>query len=151
MATHVSTASKGCKQIHFNVGIYIARMSLAYNQVACFSCRQSIHCLVGSARLSRVYARPSQGSRVARYTPRSIVEHRWLSPDNSSQKYILHIVLYSLFTYMWNIKGAQRAMKSANNIYKQSSKVANHNLQNPKATPQFVMIKCGTAFPIGHA
>ena len=32
-------------------------------------------------------------------------------------------------------------MKSAWNIYKQSSKVANHNLQNPKATPQFVMIQ----------
>ena len=52
---------------------------------------------------------------------------------------------------MWNIRSAQRAMKSAWNIYKQSSKVANHNLQNPKATTQFVMIKCGTAFPIGHA
>ena len=43
---------------------------------------------------------------------------------------------------MWNIRSAQRAMKSAWNIYKQTSKVANHNLQNPKATPQFVMIKC---------
>ena len=37
MATHVSTASKGYKQIHFNVDIYIARMSLAYNLAACFS------------------------------------------------------------------------------------------------------------------
>ena len=33
-------------------------------------------------------------------------------------------------------------MKSAWNIYKQTSKVANHNLQNRKATPQFVVIKC---------
>ena len=102
------------------------------------------NCLVGSARLSRVYARPSRGSRVDRYTPSSIVEHCELSPDSSSQKYIyiLHIVIYSLYTDMWNIRSAQRAMKSAWNIYKQTSKVANHNLQKRKATPQFVMIKC---------
>ena len=136
MATRVSTASKGYKQIHFNDCIYIARMSLAYNQVECFftlvphghagvnsikkiyvnplqcwylrcadvpNSIQSDHllflsskkynCLVGSARLSRVYARPSRGSRVDRYTPRSIVEHRGFSPNNSSQKYVLHIVI----------------------------------------------------------
>ena len=92
------------------------------------------NCLVGSARLLRVYVRPSRGSRVDRYTRRSIVEHRRLSPDNSSQKYIRHIVICSLHTYMWNIRSAQRAMKSARNIYIQSSKVAHHNLQNPKAT-----------------
>ena len=140
MATQVSTASKGYMQIHVNVGIYIARMSLAYSQITCFFPVVKIYnCLVGSARLSRVYARPSRGSRMDRYTPTSIVEHRGLSPDNSSQKYI---VIYSLYTYMWNIRNAQRAMKSAWNIYKQTSKVANHNLQNRKATPQFVMIKC---------
>ena len=32
-------------------------------------------------------------------------------------------------------------MKSEWDIYKQISKVANHNLQNRKATPQFVLIK----------
>ena len=162
MATHVSTASKEYKQIHFNVGIYIARMSLACNQAACFAhsdphgharfnsikrisskstsmlvctlrecrwytikshvlhtrspwprtfqqhqknrskstsmlvftlrgCRwhtikshafpivKIYNCLVGFARLSRVYARPSRGSRVDRYTPRSIMEHCGLS------------------------------------------------------------------------
>lgn len=42
---------------------------------------------------------------------------------------------------MWNRRSAQRAVKSAWNIYKQTSKVANHKLQNRKATPQFVMIK----------
>ena len=39
MATQVSTASKGYKRIQVNVNIDIARMSLTYSQITCFSCK----------------------------------------------------------------------------------------------------------------
>ena len=49
MTTQVSTASKGYKQIHFNVGIYIAGMSFAYSQITCFSCRTPMVTQVSTA------------------------------------------------------------------------------------------------------
>ena len=67
--------------LHWRMPLANTVRSLAFPVV------KTYNCLVGSARLSRVYARPARGSRVDRYTPSSIVEHCGLSPDSSNQKY----------------------------------------------------------------
>ena len=71
------------------------------------------NCLVGFARLSRVYekafARLTGGPGTG---PRSTMEHCGLSPANVESKpdiYKLHIVIYRLYTFTWKIWSAQRA------------------------------------------
>ena len=113
MTTQVSTASKGYKQIQVNVGIYIADiagMSFAYSQITCCSSIQlSRRLREAFASLREAFARltggqgtPKKNSMETRpphenYKPirnhesSSIVEHRRLSPNNSSQNYILYV------------------------------------------------------------
>ena len=45
---------------------------------------------------------------------------------------------------MWSRRTAERAMKSAWNIYEQTSNVDIHNLHNRKATLQFAVIDCAS-------
>ena len=113
MATQVSTASKGYKQIHVDVGIYIADiagMSFACSQTTCCSSIQlSRRLREAFASLREAFARltggqgtPKTNSMETRsphenYKPirnhesSFIVEHRRLSPNNSSQNYILYV------------------------------------------------------------
>ena len=131
--------------------------------------------LEGSARLSRVYARPSRGSRVDREPPKTnsmetrsshenykpirnhessfIVEHRRLSPNNSSQNYILY-VKYVCVKHKNKVPKEQWKPHGISTYKLQTLITANSKTARPRLNWLWQILPltyCGTAFPIGHA
>ena len=131
--------------------------------------------LEGSARLSRVYARPSRGSRVDRESPKTnsmetrsshenykpirnhessfIVEHRRLSPNNSSQNYILY-VQYVCVKHKKKVPKEQWKRHGISTYKLQMLITANSKTARPRLNwlgQILPLTYCGTAFPIGHA
>ena len=122
MATQVSTASKGYMQIHVNVGIYIARMSLAYSQITCFSRRQNIQLSSrlreAFASLREAFARLTGGQVHTQFHRGTPWEFHQIIQARNVYIYKLHIVIYIIpmkSTYVKRTLPVERAENIARN------------------------------------
>ena len=73
MATQVSTTSQGYKRIQVNLGIYIARIFLTYNQITCFACRIPMTTQVSTASKGYKQIQVNVGIYIADITGMSFV------------------------------------------------------------------------------